>query len=47
MNFGETNSYGPGNELIVWAASKVFGGQIHAVEAFIETMPAAVSSGLD
>jgi len=35
MNFGDTGSYGPGNALIVWEAFKVYGGQIHAVEAFI------------
>jgi hypothetical protein len=47
MNFGDTNSYGPGNALIVWEAFKVFGGQIHAVEAFMEVMPASAGSGWD
>jgi hypothetical protein len=45
MNFGDTGSYGPGNALIVWEAFKVYGGQIHAVEAFMRVMPAAAGSG--
>lgn len=45
MNFGETNSYGPGNALVVWEAFKVYGGQIHAVEAFMRIMPASMGSG--
>jgi hypothetical protein len=47
MNFGDTKSYGPGNALIVWEAFKVFGGQIHAVEAFMRVMPASAGSGWD
>jgi hypothetical protein len=47
MNFGDTGSYGPGNALIVWEAFKVFGGQIHAVEAFMRVMPATTGSGWD
>jgi hypothetical protein len=47
MNFGNTNSYGPGNALIVWEAFKVFGGQIHAVEAFMKIMPESAPSGWD
>ncbi len=47
MNFGDTGSYGPGNALIVWEAFKVFGGQIHAVEAFMRVMPASAGSGWD
>ncbi len=47
MNFGDTNSYGPGNALIVWEVFKVYGGQIHAVEAFMEIMPAKAGSGWD
>ena len=45
MNFGDTGSYGPGNALIVWEAFKVYGGQIHAVEAFMRVMPASAGSG--
>jgi hypothetical protein len=47
MNFGDTGSYGPGNALIVWEAFKVYGGQIHAVEAFMRVMPAGAGSGWD
>jgi len=47
MNFGDTGSYGAGNALIVWEAFKVYGGQIHAVEAFMRVMPAAAGSGWD
>jgi hypothetical protein len=45
MNFGETGSYGAGNALIVWEAFKVYGGQIHGVEAFMKIMPASLGSG--
>ena len=47
MNFGDTGSYGDGNALIVWEAFKVYDGQIHAVEAFMEIMPAQAGSGWD
>jgi hypothetical protein len=47
MNFGDTGSYGPGNALIVWEAFKVYGEQIHAVEAFMKVMPATAGSGWD
>jgi hypothetical protein len=47
MNFGQTNSYGQGNALIVWEVFKVYGGQIHAVEAFMKIMPASIGSGWD
>jgi hypothetical protein len=47
MNFGDTGSYGPGNALIVWEAFKIYGGQIHAVEAFMRVMPASAGSGWD
>jgi hypothetical protein len=47
MNFGDTGSYGPGNALIVWEAFKVYGGQIHGVEAFMRVMPATAGSGWD
>jgi hypothetical protein len=45
MNFGQTGSYGEGNALIVWEAFKVYGGQIHGVEAFMKIMPASLGSG--
>jgi len=38
---------GPPTELIVWEAFKVYGGQIHAVEAFMRVMPATAGSGWD
>jgi hypothetical protein len=38
---------GSNNSLIVWEAFKVYGGQIHAVEAFMEVMPAGSGSGWD
>jgi hypothetical protein len=47
MNFGNTGSYGAGNALIVWEAFKVYGGAIHAVEAFMKVMPASTGSGWD
>jgi hypothetical protein len=31
----------------VWEAFKVYGGQIHAVEAFMRVMPATTPSGWD
>jgi hypothetical protein len=39
MNFGDTGSYGAGNALIVYEGFKVFGGQLHAVEAFMKVLP--------
>ena len=47
MDFGETSSYGPGNALIAWEAFKIYGGQIHAVEAFMRYMPSSAGSGWD
>jgi hypothetical protein len=47
LDFGDTNSYGPGNALTVFEAFKVYGGQIHAVEAFMEIMPKDTPSGWD
>jgi hypothetical protein len=45
MNFGDTGTYGPGNALIVFEAFKVFGGQIHAVEAFMKVFPKDTKRG--
>lgn len=47
INFGRADRYGVGNALMVWEAFKVYGGQIHAVEAFMKIMPADASSGWD
>ncbi len=45
LDFGDTNSYGAGNALTCFEAFKVYGGQLHAVEAFIRIMPANTPSG--
>lgn len=45
LNFGDTGNYGEGNALMVWEAFKVYGGQIHAVEAFMEAEPVETPSG--
>lgn len=45
LDFGNTNSYGAGNALTCFEAFKVYGGQIHAVEAFIRIMPENTPSG--
>jgi hypothetical protein len=47
MNFGPSDRYGAGNGLMVWEAFKVYGGEIHAVEAFMKVMPADAGSGWD
>jgi hypothetical protein len=50
MNFGDTNSYGPGMALITFEAFKVFGKdahEIHAVNAFFRTMPKETRRGWD
>jgi hypothetical protein len=45
MNFGDTGTYGEGNALIVYEAFKVFGGQIHGVEAFMKVLPKNTTRG--
>jgi len=42
MNFGDTGSYEPGNALITFEAFKVWGDQIHSINAFLNTQPQAV-----
>jgi hypothetical protein len=39
MNFGDTGTYGAGNALIAFEAFKVYGGQMHAVQAFLKVLP--------
>lgn len=39
MNFGYTNSYGEGNSLVTFEAFKVWGGQIHSINAFFRPLP--------
>jgi hypothetical protein len=44
MNFGHTgSSYGEGNSLVTFEAFKVWGGQIHSINAFFKGMPIATS----
>jgi len=44
MNFGHTgNSYGEGNALVTFEAFKVWGGQIHAINAFFRPLPISTS----
>jgi hypothetical protein len=45
LDFGNTKSYGPGNALTLFEAFKIYGGQIHAVEAFMDYMPENTPSG--
>jgi hypothetical protein len=47
LDFGDTNSYGPGNALTLFEAFKVYDGKIHAVEAFMDVMKAGTPSGWD
>jgi len=48
LDFGNTGDrYGKGNALTTFEAFKVYGGQLHAVEAFIDIMPAGAPSGWD
>lgn len=42
MNFGDTGSYEPGNALLTFEAFKVWGGQIHSINAFLTTRPKAL-----
>jgi hypothetical protein len=44
MNFGHTgSSYGEGNSLVTFEAFKVWGGQIHAINAFFLGLPISTS----
>jgi hypothetical protein len=45
LDFGNTNSYGAGNALTTFELFKIYGGQLHAVEAFIHIMPENTPSG--
>lgn len=47
MDFGAGSTRVPGDALMVWEAFKIYGGQIHAVEAFMKNMPAGTPSGWD
>jgi hypothetical protein len=39
MNFGDTGSYGPGKALVAFEGFKIWGGQIHAINAFFGFLP--------
>ncbi|MGB6450231.1 MAG: hypothetical protein WBE92_05725 [Steroidobacteraceae bacterium] len=45
LNFGNTPQYGPGRALVTFEAFKVYGGQIHAVNAILRMTSASASSG--
>jgi hypothetical protein len=47
LDFGPGSTRGAENSLIVWEAFKVYGGEVHAVEAFMEIMPFGAGSGWD
>jgi hypothetical protein len=47
MDFGKGSTRVAGDSLIVWEAFKVYGGKIHAVEAFMKNMPHGTPSGWD
>ena len=39
----DTGSHEPGNALITFEAFKVWGGEIHAINAFLHTQPQATA----
>jgi hypothetical protein len=45
MNFGPGSVFQGGGELDVWHSFKIYGGQIHAAEAYCEVVPAGTKSG--
>lgn len=45
MNFGDTHSYGPNNALVTFEAFKVWGGEIHAIDAFFRILPKDTQRG--
>jgi len=45
LDFGETASYASGKSLVVWEEFKIYGGAMHAVEAFMRFMPSHKGSG--
>jgi hypothetical protein len=47
MNFGFTNSYGERMALVTFEAFKVWGGEIHAIEAFFRTLDQDTKRGWD
>jgi hypothetical protein len=47
LDFGNTKTYGPGRALVTFEAFKVYGGQIHAVNAVLHMASATAGSGWD
>jgi hypothetical protein len=45
LNFGNTKQYGPGRALVTFEAFKIYGGQIHAVNAVLRMASTSASSG--
>jgi hypothetical protein len=45
MNFGDTHSYGTGNALVTFEAFKIWGGSIHAINAFFPFLPKETERG--
>lgn len=45
MNFGDTHSYGPNTALVTFEAFKIWGGSIHAVNAFLAFLPKETERG--
>jgi len=45
LNFGNTKEYGPGRELVTFEAFKIYGGQIHAVNAVLRMASTSATSG--
>lgn len=45
MNFGPGSVRGPDPVLVPWEIFKVYGGRIHAVEAFMKVFPASMGTG--
>ena len=45
MNFGDTHTHGANNALITYEAFKVWGGEIHAINAFFRLLPKETERG--
>jgi hypothetical protein len=45
MNFGPGSTFDNNGELDVWHSFKIYGGQIHAAEAYCKVVPAGTKSG--
>ncbi len=45
LDFGNTKQYGPGRALVTFEAFKIYGGQIHAVNAVLRMASASAASG--